>query len=65
METKCNMRVKLLGEDGNIFNLVGLTTGAMKKAGFRKEAEELSEKVWECESYDEALTLIMTYVDVV
>lgn len=54
---------KLVGEDGNIFNLVGLASRALKRAGQAEQAAEMSKKVFASGSYDEALQTIMQYVD--
>lgn len=56
--------VQLTGQDGNIFNLLGIATGAMNRAGQREEAKKLTEEVWETGSYDEAIQTIMKYVNV-
>jgi len=55
-------RVKLVGQDGNVFNLLGLCTKALKRVGQRQQADELSAKVLDCKSYSHALTLMMDYV---
>ena len=55
---------KLLGENGNIFNLAGITARCLRRAGLRDEAKEFAEKIVECNSYEEALQLIMEYVEV-
>ena len=55
---------KLVGEDGNVFNLIGICTKALKRAGKSEEAKELSERVWECGSYHEALKLMGEYVEI-
>ena len=57
-------KVKLLGQDGNVFNLLGVCTRALKKAGQDEAARELQEKVIAAHSYDEALQLMMQYCDV-
>jgi hypothetical protein len=57
-------KVKLVGEDGNIFNLLGLATRALKKEGYRDQARDLAQRVMNCSSYDEALVAIMEYCDV-
>lgn len=49
--------------DGNIFAVVGRVSQTLKRARMRKEADELTTKVWECKSYDEAISLCATYVD--
>ena len=57
-------KVKLLGENGNIFNLMGIAKRAMQKQGFEKEAKEMVEKITKCGSYSLALSIIMEYCDV-
>ena len=59
------IEVKLIGENGNIFNLVGITMREMSKYGLKQEAKEMKERVFSCGSYNEALNIIMEYVDVV
>jgi hypothetical protein len=49
--------------DGNIFAVVGRVSDTLKRNKMRKEADELTTKVWECKSYDEALSLCASYVD--
>ena len=61
---KTKPAAKLIGENGNIFNSLGIATRALRKAGLKDESNELSTKLWECGSYDAALALIMTYVEV-
>ncbi len=60
MKPKC----KLTGADGNIFNLIGLARKALREAGQRDKGEEMTNRVYEAKSYDEALKTIMEYVDV-
>lgn len=61
MKPKC----RLIGEDGNIFNLMGIATRTLKKAGqFEKEKEMTRRITTEAKSYDEALQILMEYVDV-
>lgn len=55
---------KLIGEDGNIFNLVGIASRALRRAGLVAEAKEMSDKVFTSTSYDHALQIIMEYVEV-
>lgn len=56
--------VTLIGEDGNIFNLVGIASKALKKAGKPEQAKEMTAKVFASDSYDEALTIIGQYCDI-
>ena len=55
---------KLTGIDGNIFNLIGVASRAMKGAGIKEEAKQMQNEILKCGSYDEALQLIMKYVEV-
>lgn len=57
-------RCKLIGEDGNIFNLLGLASRTLKEAGLEDEADEMSKRVTSSESYLEALAVISEYVDI-
>lgn len=59
------IQVKLIGEDGNIFNLLVIASKELERNGQRDEAEEMSEKVFESNSYDEALMIISDYVEIV
>mgnify|MGYP001167522207 FL=1 len=57
-------KCKLIGEDGNIFNLMGIASRTLKKAGLREEAEEMIKGIKNSGSYHEALGIIMEYVEV-
>ncbi|NCD03970.1 MAG: hypothetical protein EOM00_13455 [Clostridia bacterium] len=60
MKPKC----KLIGKDGNIFNLMGIARRTLKEAGLDEEATEMAERIMKSKSYDEALQIIMDYVEV-
>lgn len=57
-------KAKLIGENGNVFNLLSICTIALNNAGYRDKAKKLSDEVMSSGSYDEALSLMMNYVDV-
>jgi len=58
-------RVKLIGKDGNIFNLVGLVREALRKDRAGHDViEKFTEEIKQSKSYDDALQVIMKYVDV-
>ena len=57
--------VKLIGENGNIYNLVGIAIKALRRNGMPTEAKNMQDKVLKSGSYEEALTIIHEYVDVV
>jgi len=56
--------VKLIGEDGNIFNLVGMASRALKKAGYYDQAKDMQTRVFASGSYDEALVIIGDFVEI-
>ena len=58
-------KCKLVGENGNAYNLIGRTMAALKEAGQADKAEEFKEKAFKQESYDKLLQLIMEYVEVI
>jgi len=55
---------KLIGENGNIFNLLGLARMALIDADQNDKIPEITERVQRSKSYDEALRIIMEYVEV-
>jgi hypothetical protein len=57
-------KVKLTGEDGNVFSIIGRVSKALKKAGHEDKATEFKDKAFASDSYDEVLRLAMTYCDV-
>ena len=57
-------KAKLIGADGNIFNLIGIASRSLKRAGQNDKATEMSKRVMNSSSYDEALSIIMEYVEV-
>lgn len=57
-------KAKLINKDGNIFNLAGIVSGVLNKNGMKNEAKEFQSKLWNCQSYDEALNLMSEYVDI-
>ena len=61
MKLKC----RLIGEDGNIFNLMGIVSRTLKEAGEPEKAEEMIRRITsDAKSYDEALAMLMEYVNV-
>lgn len=56
-------KAKIIGADSNVFVILGICTGALKRAGQKDEAKELAEKVFASSSYDEALSICLEYVD--
>lgn len=54
----------LIGQNGNIYNLVGIAAKTLKRNGLSAEASEMTEKVFGSGSYDEALGIIGEYVNI-
>jgi hypothetical protein len=55
---------KLVGQDGNIFNLMGIAIRALQRVGQADKAKEMSVKIKnEAKNYDHALRIIMEYVE--
>lgn len=57
-------RCPLIGADGNVFNLIGIAARTLRRNGMRDEAKEMSERVTNSGSYNEALSIIGEYVDI-
>lgn len=55
---------KLIGEDGNIFNLMGIASRTLRQNGLAEQAKEMSSRVFACGSYDEALGIFGEYVNI-
>jgi len=57
--------VKLVGQDGNVFNLMSICSRALKNAGQKEKADEMYKKITtSAKSYDEALAIMMDYCEV-
>ena len=62
------LSLKIIGEDGNIFNILSIARRALKEE-YRKNGEEKYEKMWqelsdriyEAETYEEALSILGEY----
>lgn len=60
MKPKC----KLIGENGNIFNLMAIASSVLRENKMSAQANEMQNRIFESKSYDEALSIIMDYVEV-
>jgi hypothetical protein len=56
--------VHLVGEDGNVFSLLGICTKALRRSGNHEMAKRLTDRVFGAGSYDEALSIMGEYVDI-
>ena len=57
-------RAKLVGENGNVFNLTAICSSALKKAGQAGKAKEMQDKIFKCGSYNEAPAIMTDYCEV-
>jgi hypothetical protein len=55
---------KMVGQNGNVFNLMGLANRAMKNAGKEAEGKTMLARVMKSGSYGEALRIMGEYVDI-
>lgn len=56
--------VQLTGQDGNVFNLMGVVIRALRSNGFGDEVDDFVSEVTSSKSYHEALAVMMQWVDV-
>ena len=55
----------LIGQDSNVFNLIGIASQTLRRAGMPEQAAEMSSRIeTEAHNYNEALCIIMEYVNV-
>ncbi len=55
---------QLIGQDGNIFNLLGIASHTLRQHGLADQAKEMSQRVHQSGSYYEALGIIGEYVNI-
>lgn len=53
----------IINADGNVFNLIGICSKELRRHGYSEEAKELEERVTNSKSYDDALMIMMEYVN--
>ena len=56
-------KMELLGQDGNIFGIMGRASRLLKRAGQHEQAEEMISRVTACGDYNKALNIISEYVE--
>lgn len=66
MEIKKNEKpdCPLIGQDGNIFNLIGIASRTLRQHGQAEQAKEMTERIYASGSYSEALSIIGEYVTI-
>lgn len=63
-EEKQKPDCKLIGEDGNVFNLLGIASKTLRRNGMAEQAVEMRDRICASGSYDEALCIIGEYVNI-
>lgn len=58
------LKCPLIGQDGNIFNLMGIASNTLKRNGMPDKAKEMCERITSSASYVEALSIIDEYVEI-
>ena len=53
----------LIGQDGNVFNLIGIAVRTLRENGLTDQAKEMSERAFASGDYNQALGVIMEYVN--
>lgn len=62
MNTQTNKpKAKVIGQDGNVFVTMAICERALKQANMLDEAEEMTSRVFESKSYEEALIIMREY----
>ena len=56
-------KMQLLGQDGNIFAIMGRASRLLKNAGQSDKAKEMCDRVTASQSYSEALNIVSEYVE--
>lgn len=54
----------LIGQNGNIFHLMGIASRTLKQNGMKEQAAEMCDRIRTSGSYDEALNILGEYVNI-
>ena len=61
---KTDVVVKLIGEDGHVFFIIGNVSRELKRAGYSDLAKEFSSAAMVSNSYSDVLNLVQDYVTI-
>ena len=56
-------KAKIIGENGNVFNLLGICSKALDSVGQRDKAKEMTTRVMASRSYTDALQIMEEYCE--
>lgn len=54
----------LIGQDGNIFNLIGIASRTLREHGLDEQVQEMQERIYQSGSYHSALNILGEYVNI-
>ena len=63
IENKNKPKAPIIDADGNVYNLMGICYRSLKKAGYSEQAKEMSERIMKAKNYDEALSIMIEYIE--
>lgn len=63
MQKNKRPKCPIIGADGNIFNIMGVASKTLKRSGMSEDAREMRSRVTSSGSYEEALGIIMEYIE--
>ena len=55
-------QAKVIGENGNVFVTLGISSKALERNDQRDKAKEMRKRVFESDSYESALNIMQEYV---
>lgn len=55
-------KAPIIGADGNIFNLIGICSRALNNAGYDDIAKEMTGRIMNSKSYEEAISIMEEYI---
>jgi hypothetical protein len=58
------VKCKLIGRDGNVFNIIAVVVRELNKAGYKEMAKEYQAACFRATSYDEVLRITMEHIEV-
>lgn len=56
-------KAPIVGADGNVFNLIGICSQALKRVGYYDQAKEMTNRVTNSHSYEDALSIMLEYIE--
>jgi hypothetical protein len=64
MKNSKKPEVKLTGNDSNIFNLFAICSRALRSSKQQEKIKEMQDRIFKCDSYPEALSIMKEYCEI-